>query len=121
MKYRIAIFSCLILLLGQMLWVPLDLPEEFYYLPDYIFKSVVMYIISREAKKNNFYYYLLLDYFFWLSITGIGVIFFDDPYKLKLYPYIIMVVFIIRMFALCAMHHTKLSFKSLLRKVFRCD
>lgn len=121
MNYKIAIFSCFILLIAQMLWVPLNLGPDFYIYGDCIFKIGILYSISRIAKKHNFYCYLLLDFFFVLSVFNLIDSIIFSPYHLSIWPYIFFVLVIIRMFVMCAMHHTKLSFKSLLKKVFNVE
>ena len=121
MSYKIAILSCLILLMAQMLWVPLNLDPMFYVYGDCIFKIGILYSISRLAKKYNFYCFLFLDFFFTLSVFNLINSILFGPYNLTLWPYILFVLVIIRMFVMCAMHHTKLSFKSLLKKVFNVE
>lgn len=120
MLYRLAILSCIVLLLSQMTWRYFSNPLIYTY-TDGLFKCGILYALSRLAKKESKYYFLILDFFFQLSIVDYIIDIFYNPYKIYYSQYHIficlLILFIIRL--LC--FFTKKRIKKLIKLIFSSE
>lgn len=119
MLFKLSILSCLTLMIVQMIWYPLN-NQNIYLYGDGLFKSGILFCLSRLAKQKSFYYFIFLDFFFNLSIFDYIFRLFLTPYKIHINEYIsqfdiCLIILVLRL--IC--NATKLNIILLIKKIFQ--
>ena len=117
-NFIIAIFGCLALLAGQMVWYFINKPE-LYYWGDAAFKAALLYSFSRLVVKSSFCMFLFLDVMFNLALTNLIDELFFKPEAVEANEYVCLLIVVFIAIFRWLLYSTKLTPQTLLNKLWK--
>jgi len=117
-NYIIAIVGCVGLVVGQMVWYFIDMPQLYNWC-DAGFKAALLYSFSRVVVKASFSMFLFLDVMFNLALTNLIDELFFKPESVEVNEYICLLIVVFIAIFRWLLYSTKLTHQTLLNKLWK--